>query len=376
MAAERVARRWIVSPAYDLALFFGGAAASLAVLGLHLAGVPILILWWTWLLAFDGPHIAAAFTRTYLDRQEWRERRGLLLVSLLAFAVGPASLTAGLALGSSEPFLLFLALSAFYGYYHVVRQHYGFLALYKAVGRERGRIGFHLDKWALYVGCWAPYVYFLLTHPRARVLLRLPAIASRDSVEGALPAALVAVWLLALAAPLARALFDPERRGPSPGSVYTQVTLGLYGLIYLVVARAEPVYAGSAGPDQDFLLISVLVTLFHNIQYLGLVWFHNRNRYTADGDFGPARRLNATPVFYLLGCLAFSLIVYLGFACSTGVFPRCMILLDSRIGPFTANQVGLCLWWGLAIHHYYLDQRIWRVRGDPVLRKNLGLEVS
>src|SRR5438046_2732155 len=84
-----VARRWIVSPAYDLAFFFGGAAASLMALGLYLAGVPILVLWWTWILAFDGPHIAAAFTRTYLDRDEWRRHGRLLAWSLLAFAAGP-----------------------------------------------------------------------------------------------------------------------------------------------------------------------------------------------------------------------------------------------------------------------------------------------
>jgi hypothetical protein len=39
-----VARRWIVSPTYDLVFSFGGAAASLIALGLYLAGVPILVL--------------------------------------------------------------------------------------------------------------------------------------------------------------------------------------------------------------------------------------------------------------------------------------------------------------------------------------------
>src|SRR5262245_57482928 len=62
---------WIVSPRYDLAWFFGGALISAVVLGLYFgAGVPIVLLFWIWLLAFDGPHIGAAFTRTYLDRRE------------------------------------------------------------------------------------------------------------------------------------------------------------------------------------------------------------------------------------------------------------------------------------------------------------------
>src|SRR2546428_4374 len=124
---------WIVSARYDLAWFFGGAAASLLVLGLYFGlGVPIVVLWWTWLLAFDGPHIGAAFTRTYLDRDEWHSRRGMLLISLLSFLVGPLFLLLNLAAGSDQPFLLYLGAATLYGYYHVVRQHYGFLSLYKA----------------------------------------------------------------------------------------------------------------------------------------------------------------------------------------------------------------------------------------------------
>ena len=373
MSQAAVARRWIVSPAYDLAFFFGGAAASLAALGLYLAGVPILVLWWTWILAFDGPHIAAAFTRTYLDRDEWRRHRRLLAWSLLAFAAGPLALALGRLLRSDEPFQLFLGLAVFYAYYHVVRQHYGFLALYGAVERSAPS-AFRAEKWALYVGCWAPYAYLLITHPKARAVLRLHAPAEAGSAQQALAAVLVAAWLVALTVPVAVVAREPRGNRLRPSSIYVLVTVALYGLIYLVVARAEPVYALSNGPDQDFLLLSVLVTLFHNVQYVGLVWFHNRNRYRREGDFGPARALSANPWSYAAACVFFSLTVYLLFACSTGVFPGCMILPQSSSAARGANQVGLCLWWGLAVHHYWLDQRIWRVRGDAPLRRNLGLE--
>src|SRR5881628_3801516 len=123
--APAMPARWIVSRRFDLGWFFGGAALSLAVVGLYFGvGLPILVLWWTWLLAFDGPHIAAAFTRTYLDREEWRARRGVLLRGLLIIAVGPLFLLLGLAMGSADPFQLFLGLATLYGYYHIVRQHY------------------------------------------------------------------------------------------------------------------------------------------------------------------------------------------------------------------------------------------------------------
>jgi hypothetical protein len=119
---------WIVSPRYDLAWFFGGALVSLAVLGLYFgAGAPI---------AFDGPHIGAAFTRTYLDRREWAKRAGVLWKSLLCFAIGPVFLLLNLATRSQTPFILFLGFAALYSYYHVVRQHYGFLAIYKVRSRD------------------------------------------------------------------------------------------------------------------------------------------------------------------------------------------------------------------------------------------------
>jgi hypothetical protein len=369
-AATRSA--WIVAPRYDVLWFFGGAALSLAFLGLYFAGVPVLLLWWAWLLALDGPHIGAAFTRTYVDREEWRRRPRLLVASLLlAFAAGPAALVLGWASGSPSPFQLFLLGASFYGIYHVVRQHYGFLALYKTKAGVRGP-GAQLDKWALYAGGWAPYFYLLLTHPRLRVVLKIPDTAPGSvshTVQSLVATSLIALWLGALLVALVRS------RGPlrGPAGAYLMLTIGLYGLVYFAIGPLEPTYTPSNGLDQDFLLLAATLTAFHNVQYLGLVWHYNRTRYRDSADHGWAQPLSGSFSRYALACLAFSGVVYLSFACSTGVFPRCMILLDQKLGPFTANQIGLCLWWGLAIHHYYLDQRIWRVRQDPALRETLGL---
>lgn len=358
--------RWIVSRSFDLTWILGGAFVSLGVLALHFgAGVSILVLWWTWLLAFDGPHIAAAFTRTYADASEWRARRGLLLGSLLSFAVGPACLAASHLSGRDEPFLLFLGIATFYGYYHVVRQHYGFLALYKARNRDAARFDFHFDKWVLYAGCWLPYAHFLLVHPRARAMIRLPGALSH--AEEAAAMGLLILWGSLLVAFLVRSV-ALGRRANVPKVLFVTLTIPLYGLAYFVVGRYEPVYAASNGPDQDFLLLSILVVIYHNMQYLALVWFHNRNRYAGAGpEAGPARAINASAPRFLAACGLFTG-VYLLLACATGVFPGCTLSAHR-----TLNNLGLCFWWGLAIHHYYLDQKIWRIRGDETLQKNLGL---
>ena len=70
---------WIVSPRYDLFWFFGGAVLSLLALSLYFGvGIPIVVLWWVWLLAFDGPHIGAAVTRLMSGDTEDRGPLGTL----------------------------------------------------------------------------------------------------------------------------------------------------------------------------------------------------------------------------------------------------------------------------------------------------------
>ena len=366
--------QWIVSRRYDLAWFFGGALLSLGVLGLYFgAQVPIVALFWIWILLFDGPHIGAAFTRTYVDRQEWNRRPGMLLLSLLTFALGPLFLVLNVLTGSPDPFLLFLGLATFYGYYHVVRQHYGFLALYKAKNGDFNKADLQIDRLALYVGCWAPYAYFLLTHPRARVLLHLAPAGPNGVLEQLAVWLSIGVWAAAFVVFGARQFVRPKTGPRLPQVGYLLLTTLLYSLVYFFIARFEPVYAASTGPDQDFMLLSVVVVLFHNVQYIGLVWFHNRNRYGAGGDHGVAGPLNRNIAPYLAFCLVFSVVVYLLFASWTGVFPVFHFGTDLHWGGITMNQIGLCLWWGLAINHYYLDQKIWRIRGDAELKKSLGL---
>ena len=366
--------RWLVSSAFDLTWFFGGAALSLLVLALFfLAGAPIVALWWIWLLAFDGPHIGAAFTRTYFDTDEWRRRPALLLTSLLTFAVGPLFLVASVLTRSEYPFLAFLAFATFYGYYHVVRQHYGFVALYNTVNRDWDRRSVALDRSTLYIGCWAPYAYFLLTHPKARDLIRLPA-GFLSSIASIVAYAIAAIWLAVIIRFIVEHIGRDGFRLRNPKTPYLIGTVLLYGFIYFAIARFEPVYGGSQGPDQDFLLLSIVIVIFHNVQYVGLVWFHNRNRYADREGHGLAGFVNRAPAMFLAACALFSVAIYFTVACSTGVFPSCQWFGDREaFGPLTWNQIGLCLWWGLAMNHYYLDQKIWRIRGDDALKRSLRL---
>ncbi len=355
---------WLVSPAFDVAFFFGGAGLGAgAVLAVLLLGVPVPVVWWIWLLGFDGPHMMATYSRTYLDNRSWRERPKLLLGTLLAFAIGPLAVLASESAGRDEPFLLFVAVATGYGYYHVIRQHWGFLALYRAKSADRSRAGFLVDKWGLYVGCWAPYVAFLVTHDKTRAMF---------GFEGSAPPALaipfIAAWVACLSLIVARAV--RERTGGAQ-TVYAAVVLLLHGAAYFIVARYEPVYSASSGPDEDFLLLTVMQSTFHAAEYIALVYIHNRSRYAASSS-GAACWMSASAARFLLVCLGFS-IAYLFMASSAGVFPVIRSFAGKTIAGLSVNRLALSLWWGLALHHYVVDQRIWRIKEDHELRKHLGL---
>ena len=354
---------WLKSPGFDLTLFFGGAAlGALAAIAVIALSVPVPIVWWIWLLGVDGPHMMATYSRTYLDKTTWRDRPRLLLLSLAAFAAGPLAIAAGLAVGSDGPFFAFLAIATAYGYHHVVRQHWGFLALYRARGRDHGRAGFLIDKWGLYLGSWAPYFGFLVTHEKTRPLMGLA-----PSAPPWLAWPFMAIWGLATVAMITSGLVSGSR----VKTAYAAVVLVLHGAAYFVVGRFEPVYSASSGPDEDFLLLSVMLSTFHASQYVALVYLHNRSRF-GDGGAGAASWISSSVARFALVCGLFTL-AYLAMASSAGVFPVIRSFVGAKIGDVSINRVALSLWWGLALHHYVLDQKIWRIKDDPELRRHLGL---
>lgn len=369
--------RWIVSRRFDLGWFFGGAAIGLGMAALHFfARAPVLLLLWIWIICFDGPHMAAGYSRTFADRETRRTKPRLLGLSLLAFAAGPLALVANLALRSPDPFQLFLGGVSIYAIYHVVRQHYGFLMLYRAKNGDRR--DFKLDRACLYLGCWLPYLRFLLTHPRIRALASLPATLTWPEV--ALAQLLALAFALCCVAFTALALRRARAGEPTlPKLAYFLTTMLVYGVCFFVIARYEPVYAPARGPDQEFMLLFTVLSVFHSTQYVGLVWSHNHERYAAGGaaQHGLAGVISRSLPRFLLACLLFSPLLYIAVACSTGLYPGCRPLGEGGPAPglVTWSHLGLCLWWGIALQHYYLDQKIWRVQSDATLRRSLRLDL-
>src|SRR4029078_11389352 len=97
----------------------------------------------------------------------------LLIGALGWFLLGPACVLAGILTGTPLIFFIFLVLAQLWAYWHVVRQHYGFMVLYQKKNGEVAGKENKADYWIFYTLMLAPFVSFLLRHPSARFQLGL-----------------------------------------------------------------------------------------------------------------------------------------------------------------------------------------------------------
>ena len=147
--------RWIISARDDLVWFIGSVVSSYVLLFLYVTGtVPLLPMIAAWAILIDAPHVFGTFSRTYFDRSEWQSRKRLLLGSLLFFVIGPVAVILGVG-------LVFFFIAALWAYYHLVKQHYGFMVLYKKKNSDLAPLDNALDRLFLMFAFNYPFVAFV-----------------------------------------------------------------------------------------------------------------------------------------------------------------------------------------------------------------------
>ena len=324
---------WIVGRGVDLSLVIGSALAGYADLLVYTAfHVPIPLLWWFWSVGFDGTHIFATASRTFFDREARARHPRLLYGSLIFFfAIGPAMVLAG-----AVKYLAILV--GVWAYYHVIRQHYGFMVLYKVKCRDLHPLDNTLDRVFLGVMLvFPPFHRFFIHHPEELGLHT--AVPQLEPFLWAIVTATLAVYL---------ARQWRNWRAGQPANVQK----------YLLFAAIMPLHWLTFA-YMSWQAAVPTVTIVHNLQYHAIVWFHNRNRYAGQGQaaHGPIpAAVSRSLLAYVAAALAFSLLYRIpGF----------------ELGKVSELAFGFFCGFGLT--HYYLDSRIWRVRHDPGLRAALRM---
>ena len=295
--------KWITSRNFDLLWYIGACITGYVMIYLNLGlGIPVLLLLWFWIISVDGPHVFGTISRTYLDPDEWKTRRKLFLGSLLWFLPGPLMLLAGVALDTPLPYFIFLAFAQLWAYWHVVRQHYGFLTLYQKKNGEVSGKGNPIDYWMFYILMIAPFISFALRNPQAREVLALPVIISEP--EQYLIYVLHALIAIAISVYVIKEMRHVQQGLPwnLPKNLFLLACMPLHLFLFLHPYVSTHV---------DVRMVAVFVTFYHNIQYHGIVWFYNRNRYGREDSgsrYGLAAKVSRSFLTYYSAGILFTLL--------------------------------------------------------------------
>jgi hypothetical protein len=349
--ASIISLRWIISGREDMLWFIGSVLSSYLLLLVYVTGlVPLVPLVATWAILIDAPHVFGTFSRTYFDRAERGARKRLLWGSLIFFLIGPLMVWAGAG-------LVFFFLAALWAYYHLVKQHYGFMVLYKKKNNDLAVVDNALDRALLLLAFTYPFVAFVAED--AEAMARVPV--SLHALFSVAAKALLVATLLAALAWMARQ--GQRAMSGQPLNVPK----------YLLLAAAIPMHwvvLLTPMPHKPLAIVAIL-TIYHNLQYHRLIWFHNQ-KYVQGEDrrerYGAAELISRRLLYYLGFGLLFGL-WYQG----PRQYALAYMLANNQRETYWIQMVA-AFFWGYAFIHYYLDSKIWRVRRDPSVGKALRMD--
>jgi hypothetical protein len=352
--AHALSLRWIISAKDDLIWFIGSVLSSYLLLALYVSGIlPLVPMAALWAILIDAPHVFGTFSRTYFDKTERHNRARLLWGSLLFFAVGPSLVLAGAA-------FVFFFVAALWAYYHLVKQHYGFMVLYKKKNNDLAAVDNFLDRALLLFAFNYPFVEFIARDPEA--MARVPSLL-RGGVNGFAKLLFVGTVLLGViwaGRQIHRSIIGEPLDVPK----------------YLLLAAAIPMHwivLLTPMPHKPIAIVAIL-TIYHNLQYHRLIWFHNKkyNRVSDKKDeYGAASFISRRLLYYVGFGILFGIIYQgprqlLGFVsfqrANAGVTEQSFLV-----------QLAVSFLWGYAFIHYYLDSKIWRIRRDAAVGKALNM---
>ena len=353
----RVAAGWIISRKDDLIWFIGSVVASYLFLAANLAlvklGMSVMLMVWVWALGFDGPHVFGTVSRTYADSDERRKRARLYYGTLSLFLLGPSFLLLDMVLRTSTFGPAFFFFASLWAYYHLVKQHYGFMILYKKKNHDLAEIDNLIDRAFILLGMTYPFVRFLTHSYAARERLDAMRLPVESGPAWWVETFVFSAFLISLALFVGRQAQRLYQRQPInlPKLLLLAACLPMHWIVLRLLEPMQPAAAGA-------LAAVATLTIYHNLQYHRIIWFHNRNKYARSGaaSYGAASVISK------------NVWRYIGFALLFGA--------AYHIPHYTVvkpDSFWMAFIWGGAFTHYYLDSKIWRVRRDKQLNDNLQM---
>ncbi len=355
--------RFIWSPGADLAVFGGTAvvALSLAALAPRFTDVGGEAPTWAFLLlvvAIDVAHVWSTLFRTYLDRAELRRRPVLYAgVPLGCFVVG-------FGFHALSP-LLFWRVLAYVAVLHFVRQQAGWVAIYRAKGGERSRLGRLVDDAAIYAATLYPIAYWHAHLPRAFRWFVDEDFVALPGLDAALPL-LRSAWIAALGGYALVAVVRALSGAP--------VNLGKH---LVVATTAATWYVGIVATDGDLAFTAANV-IVHGVPYMVLLWGFARAR-ANEPDSSPralASRIVRAGVFAFLAVLI-SVAFFEELLWDRLVWHARPALFGGGTASAPLSTFASCLAVSLLAvpqaTHYVLDAVLWRRRDTgPAQARALG----
>lgn len=337
---------WIVRAAFDLPL----------VVLTPLLALPLLWMWrdsrgdevvYATVMTFGAlGHHLPGMLRAYGDRALFaRFRSRFLLAPLFLIAVCAGWRIAGLHA------VAILALS--WGIWHGFMQTYGFARIYDgkrgSVDKVTARIDFAACA-VFFVGAVviSPYRNFQLLAALADCGVEAPSAATL-----ALARQFAVVLMAATLCTHMAWSWHRTRRGTPPSALKHLFLASSFGLWWIATNAVPSLLFGLA-----------LFEIFHDIQYLAIVWAFNRRRAQPGSDSGAFTR-------FLFGGGALGAGLYVGLVAGYGALGPLAEevgaekVRDGLAGVLAASQ----------LLHFYFDGFIWKVR-EAKTRANLGITVG
>ena len=332
-ATPRISR-WIISPVWDLVLFIATPLLILPTLWVSRQNFsPDAIYGFVAAFGASGHHLPGLM-RAYGDRALFRRFR-------YRFTVVPILL-----LGTTLPLLFtelrqgMMVILVLWGFWHGLMQVYGFARIYDAkVGDHDPRTS-RLD-WLL---CLAWFGVGLVNSD-GRVYQMLEAFyqAGGFLVDPGWITGVRGLWntgtgLVTLAYFLHMIRCRSLGRTPNP-----------LKLLALAISFSFWWYAMV---EIDHILFGIaLFEIFHDVQYLGIVWVFNRKRVDRDPNIGSFSRFLFRRSGAMLG-LYVGLVIGYGFISS----------LQQSISNISLQNLLVAAVWTSTLLHFYFDGFIWKVR--------------